>query len=765
MPLSEPSAPARGSRFARALSLAVGLAGTTAGVLIRYAPGLVQAQDGTLRFGTTATMPLWLAWVAAVLLLAVLAAINPDGRKALRSLTRSRQGRLVYAVCLLLLLFTLLPVGYSRSAVKDQSIIAYLVFSTVGSFGLLAGLGSLLDAPARWLQRAHERMQSLRPGTFVVAVPLLVLVVSCLISWLVYGHVPRIHDNVAQVFQARLFSQGKLFAASPQLPQFFDLMLTVNDGRWYSQYPPGHPLLLTLGVLVGLPWLVNPLLGALTVLVIYYLGRELYDERTARLGTLLAALSPFLMLMSSQFMNHASSLFFTCLFMLGYARAVKPNGRLRHALLAGLALGMVLLVRPYTALLVAVPFALDAVIRVFRSRHLGRFVLIALGVGFMAGVLMLYNKLTGGNPFELGYVTRYGPGHGLGFGRSGWGQQTYALAKAFAATALDLNAVNRYLFEFPIPGLLFIALLFAARQARRNDYLLLGVFASLVVGHFFYWWHDLLFGPRWEYEAIPALVLLSARGLRAIPDFRRDGLHLDPQPSRNRLARLLVLCCLSLLAVGLPSLIRRVPGTFGIRTETASSTRRVTKPALVITPRLGDVFLENRLPPGGDVVYANDLGELNPLLTTAYPGRRCYYANLDTLRELPDLDFPNSRLKQELDSTVAELARRDTQLFQFRSLFWPTDELIPMVNSLALRHGLKVVSYRTLDRISVGERNLQGISFPALAAWVLGDKSEHVTVFGFMNQRQSFSAGGLQFRFIGTSPGGLIALYAIYPAR
>ena len=85
------------------------------------------------------------------------------------------------------------------------------------------------------------------------------------------------------------------------------------------------------------------------------------------------------MLTSGQFINHASSAFFTVLFMLLYFRSLK--GGLGLALSAGLAAGMVILVRPYTGLLVVLPFALDALFRLFRQpgRNASRFALMALG--------------------------------------------------------------------------------------------------------------------------------------------------------------------------------------------------------------------------------------------------------------------------------------------------------------------------------------------------------------------------------------------------
>lgn len=757
---------------ARIALLIVGLACSAAAVLHRYAPESIVAEDGRVYFRLFRpgeqiwfVMPVWLLWLGALAMLAAMLALSPTGRRALSTLRRSGRSFRACAIAAGLLLLTLLPAVYSLTKTSDQSIITYLCLAGIGIAALLVSIGPILDSPSRLLLKAYDRLLNLKPAVLVTLLALLVLVAASLISWRVLGLAPRIHDDVAQLFQARLFASGRLLAASPGVPQFFDMMMMISDGKWYSQYPPGHPLLLALGVLVREPWLINPLLGALTVVVAYLLGREVFDEHTARLGTLLLALSPYLVITSGQFINHASSAFFAVLFMLLYFRSLKSGPG--AALLAGLAAGMVMLVRPYTGLLITLPFALDALFRLFRQpgRSAGRYALMLLGGCVMVGLLMGYNYVTGGNPLELGYVTRYGAGHGLGFNRSGWGQ-AYTLAHAFAATGLDLNAVNRWFFELPIPGLLFVAVLFASGRARRHDYLLLGVFASLVAGYFFYWWHALVSGPRWEYEALPVVALLLARGIRVVPEFvqNRLGFSVDPARVRLGLGRLFVLCFLSMGAVAVPCLIRDLPGTFGTDSRTVRTVQRAgLKQALVVTPRMGDVFLQNRVPPAGDVVYAKDLGPMNPLLVRAYPDRKLYYASLDTLRELPVKPYEQSALKLGIDSTVAELMQAD--LRQHRSLFIPADELSDEFQPVARRAGLKIVSYRTLDRISVGKKNVEGISFPAIAVWVFGDRSEHVVVFQDMERGSTFVSGALKFTYIGVSANGLVALYDVRPAR
>lgn len=63
-------------------------------------------------------------------------------------------------------------------------------------------------------------------------------------------------------------------------------------------YPPGWPALLTPGVWLGAPWLVNPLLGADLAVATGALGRELVDEQTGRVASLLALTSPFVVFLA-----------------------------------------------------------------------------------------------------------------------------------------------------------------------------------------------------------------------------------------------------------------------------------------------------------------------------------------------------------------------------------------------------------------------------------------------------------------------------------
>jgi hypothetical protein len=76
-------------------------------------------------------------------------------------------------------------------------------------------------------------------------------VASGLVAVLVLEQVPHLEDEVAYLFQAQVFSTGRLFAKSPDLPEcFFAPFVLDHEGRRFGKYPrlrscwgiPGGPM-------------------------------------------------------------------------------------------------------------------------------------------------------------------------------------------------------------------------------------------------------------------------------------------------------------------------------------------------------------------------------------------------------------------------------------------------------------------------------------------------------------------------------------------
>ena len=85
-------------------------------------------------------------------------------------------------------------------------------------------------------------------------------------------------DEYAYQVSAQIMATGRFSVPSPEPPEFFTPAHVLNNGTLYSKYPPGWPLILSLGYLMGLPWVINPLVGLLTIFLLYEIARRLVEQ-------------------------------------------------------------------------------------------------------------------------------------------------------------------------------------------------------------------------------------------------------------------------------------------------------------------------------------------------------------------------------------------------------------------------------------------------------------------------------------------------------
>ena len=371
---------------------------------------------------------------------------------------------------------------------------------------------------ARLLPDALERSavalgRGLRgPGDRAFRVASLVVIASILlgVSTFAFARSPLLVDAIIQVFQAKIFASGAASAAAPAHEAFFTTQHMISDGgRWYSQYPPGHPAALVPGVWVGAPWLVPIVLSLATAWLIADTTKRVLGEDVARVALVLLVLAPFFWFMGASHMNHVTGLFFVALFLWCLVRWEESEARARWVLGASLALGAAFLSRPLTAAAVGAAMILPA-IRIVGRRWPVQGAIAAAGFGATAIYYFLYNAATTGDPFTTGYVKLWGESHGLGFHLSPWGDAHTPLA-GLRNELIDLGLLHSFLFEWPIPALLplgaFLALGWAT--ARWTGRLLAGFFA-IPAAYLFYWHRDAFLGPRYLYEGLPFLVPLLA---------------------------------------------------------------------------------------------------------------------------------------------------------------------------------------------------------------------------------------------------------------
>ena len=391
--------------------------------------------------------------------------------------------------------------------------IAWMVFVPLIALILSRMAGSATSAA---LVAADRLLMALPARAFALAACVGTTALCVAAGWLAYRFRPVSGDELAQMWQATLLAQGHLAARAPAYPTFFSTSMTVQaNGLWFTQFPVGGAAALAVGMIIGAPWIVNPLLTGCTAAALHAFVRVTESERIARRATVVFALSPFVLLMGGSQMNHA-------LVLLGITTALAALSRWtvaadirtagKWACLVGAALGVAATSRPYDAALAALPIGIFQLCAMRGNRMLARSLAWQLlGGAVPVGLLLLANYATTGAPLLFGYDLLNGPLHRPGFHPSPT-LVNHTPLRGLRMASSYLMRLDTALLAWPVPASwLMIATLLSSRRATRWEKLLLGLLYTVLAGYAAYWAESYFAGPRFLYCAMPAFVVLIAR--------------------------------------------------------------------------------------------------------------------------------------------------------------------------------------------------------------------------------------------------------------
>jgi len=469
---------------------------------------------------------------------------------------------------------------------------------------------------------------------------LLLSVLAIFAGWLiasrVFENIPHLEDEVAYVWQAKLMAAGKVTIPTPIEPKKFLIPFVVDyNGQRFGKYPLGWPALLAVGIKLGAREWVNPLLAGLAVWLTYVLGKKLMGEVVGVLAALLTVTSPFFLVNVGTLLSHAWGLVLSLGFVLAWwdAFGEHKNGVATSnaipnwlaAVTAGLVLGVFAITRPFTAVGVAIPFGFHGLYLLVRGPGAVRKRLIVFGLAALAVSLLhlLWQYLATGdvllNPYTLwwGYdKVGFGPGYGRDPG--------HTLRQSWINTRHSLRVGYSDLFGWPVVSWLFLP--FGVWAVRRNGRMLVAgsVYLSLLVLYLGYWIGAWLFGPRYQFEGLYSLTLLSAAGIVWLAGWRTVQENQDASPVELRLsptdnwrkARALgITALITVLFAGnlifyLPTRLQSMYGLYGI--TAARIAPFLTPEAQALTPAViivhGDRWMD----------YGNLLDLEDPFLTSPF---------------------------------------------------------------------------------------------------------------------------------------------------
>ncbi len=434
--------------------------------------------------------------------------------------------------------------------------------------------------------------------------------------WRVFNFRPHLIDTIVQLFQAKIFASGLVYAPAPPLPGFFATQhMLFDEGRWYSQYAPLHSIFLAVGETLHATWLPCLVLSISSAFLMRAFCVQVYGQRQAAISAILFCLSPFVIFMSASYMNHITSLFLAALFLFAWGRWERDRAP-GYAALLGLALGLGFSTRSLDFIALALVFALFEAKSLLSPAHLRSSICMSLA-GFLGALpYFLYNRLTTGDYLLPGFVKLWGKSHELGFHQDPWGEMHTPL-RGLLNQLISINQINEFLFETPFPILVIVGVaIFFGLGHEKWEKRLVACFFSVPVLYVFYWHRDSFLGPRYLYVTLPFLIPLLAlawQRLYDLCDSKTFGLAgvLKPVGVRSFLVMLLTVCAIYSVLIGIPIRARIYA------TSLESMKVDIVKEAKAAGIQTGIIFVATSL--GGRLISnLRELGVPASIIETAY---------------------------------------------------------------------------------------------------------------------------------------------------
>ncbi len=342
--------------------------------------------------------------------------------------------------------------------------------------------------------------------------------VACVgVALLILQNFSNSADEYSCLFLAKCFLAKKLYATTDALQEFFHFThIGEKDGKWFSVYPPGWPLLLAIGMAAKIPWIVNPLLATLTLVLIYKIALKVADARVALLACLWIGSSSFFLLHAGSYYSHMCCLFLLSAFAWCFILAVQEARGPGWFFLAGLLLGYAMMTRYLSALAFGAPFGIYLLYRIAVTRNIKArdFLAFALGLAVFNLFQLWFQYRVTGNAF-LTPIHYYYEHERLGFRRDFPPQ-----------LGLDYTAYRMFWYaEWVVPGFWVFAVLafFVPRKNVWDKVLLWSAFLCCSAYTLYYSFGGNQFGPRYLFESIVPLGIVGAKTFFAIWDRIKDS--------------------------------------------------------------------------------------------------------------------------------------------------------------------------------------------------------------------------------------------------
>ncbi|HEY2512583.1 MAG TPA: glycosyltransferase family 39 protein [Polyangiaceae bacterium] len=302
---------------------------------------------------------------------------------------------------------------------------------------------------------------------------------ACVARYVLHAF-PFAGDEYSVVLQSKLFAHGTLRAPAPPHAEWLEVDHVILEPWVRSKYPLGMAALLAVGERFGASWLVNPLLGVATLLVVWPVIRRTLGETPAIVGLVMLALAPLFAFHAASFFSHTAAGLFLAVAFAAVASwlerevASERSGGSGWFVLCGAALGCAFLVRPFDAVLFGV-----AMLSLRSMRAI--LVTAASALPFVA-ISLVYQWAQYGSLLVDGY-TLVAPRLGKIYGPTAGGAMlSLGCAIDPLQTWFHIDVLRAFVVDWTVPGAVLVAVFGAYAIGKEHPARRLRTFCLALIG-------------------------------------------------------------------------------------------------------------------------------------------------------------------------------------------------------------------------------------------------------------------------------------------
>ena len=232
-----------------------------------------------------------------------------------------------------------------------------------------------------------------KPEILLVVLSLIIFVILSFVAYYPFKNYPYSMDEYNFFYQAKIFSEGKLFLEVPQsYKPFVEQYMIFENTKLFSKYPPGFSLLLSIGVLLNYPGLINPFIAAATLFTLFYLVKSFMGPKYALLSVILMSTTPYFIAYSASYYTHPTALLLTTLLFF-MVRKYEITRKDLHLFLIGLIAGYSFLTRPLDSFCAVVPAFVYLSTILFKEKKFIKISYPIFTFTFVFSLFLVYNYI------------------------------------------------------------------------------------------------------------------------------------------------------------------------------------------------------------------------------------------------------------------------------------------------------------------------------------------------------------------------------------